>query len=286
MTPKYGYRLAGVLMSVTLLCLTLTAIRHVLHDSMLMGPDCCYVLSQLLPLVAVAWVVMLVRTTIIATILISVGFVCQQLWRTYRVLAQLQATVQLAQTTTPNLLVAQCTAAGLRYPVVTVATPTPLAFCAGLVTPHIYLSTGLIEILSDKELRAVLLHEAFHCARYDPLRTLLAESIATALFFLPVVAEWRDLFVTSLELAADRHAMHVSGRWCLAGALHKLLTYPQVPTFSTTRVAGIAGISATEARLAQVLDNAPLPVQFSPYSLLLSSLILVVGCFALQIAYF
>lgn len=286
MTPKYGYRLAGVLMSVTLLCLTLTASRHVLHDSMLMGPDCCYVLSQLLPLVAVAWVVMLVRTTIIATILISVGFVCQQLWRTYRVLAQLQATVQIAQTTTPNRLVAQCTAAGLRYRVVALATPTPLAFCAGLVTPHIYLSTGLIEILSDKELRAVLLHEAFHCARYDPLRTLLAESIATALFFLPIVAEWRDLFVTSLELAADRHAMHVSGRWCLAGALHKLLTYPQVPTFSTTRVAGIAGISATEARLAQVLDNAPLPVQFSPYSLLLSSLILVVGCFALQIAYF
>lgn len=286
MTPKYGYRLVVLLMSVTLLCLMLTTIHHVLHDPMLMEHGCCYALSQLLPLVAVSWVVMLVRTATMATVLISIGFICQRLWRTYRLLAQLQVAVQAAQTTMPDRLVTQCAAAGLRRRVVTLATPTPLAFCSGLVTPHIYLSTGLLEILSDRELRAVLRHEAFHCARYDPLRTLLAESIATGFFFLPVVAEWRDLFLTSLELAADRHAMHVSGRWCLAGALHKLLTYPHVPPFSATRIAGISGISATEARLAQVLDNAPLPVQFSPRSLLLSSLMLLVSCFAFQIPLF
>lgn len=284
--PKYGYRLAVMLMSVTLLCLTLTAFHHALHDPMLMGPDCCYAFSRLLPLVAVSWVVMLVRTATIATILISAGFVCQRLWRTYRALAQLQAAVQAARTTTPDRLVTQGAAAGLRHPVVTLATPTPLAFCGGLFTPHIYLSTGLLEVLSDKELRAVLLHEAFHCARYDPLRTLLVESVATALFFLPAVAEWRNLFLTSLELAADRHAMQMSGRWCLAGALHKLLTHPQGTPFSATQIAGIAGLSATEARLAQVLDNAPLPIHFSPRSLLLSSLMLLVGCIALQIALF
>lgn len=283
--PKRGFPFAVTLTSMTISCLLLTAFHRFLGGIMLVGLACCYDLSHLLPAGTVVWVTVLVRTGIVAAVLISVGRVCYRLRRTYRFVTHLNEASFDANPAVPERLMTVGSALKLTAQVVIVETSQPLAFCFGLFTPRIYLSTGVVDTLSDKELAAVLVHEAFHCQRYDPLRTLLVDSIATTLFFLPAAAEWRDQWLTSIELAADRHAMQVSGRVSLAAALYKLLTHPLATPFSTLGLAGMTGSSTTAARLAQVLDNAPLSLRFSPHSLLSSSLILIIVCMALSLAH-
>ena len=287
MANKRGYRLLVALMSVTLICLVVAAFHRFTHALMFIGARCCLDLSMLLPVVVTSWFVVSVRTVTFVTLLTGFGLVLRPLWRTYRFVAHLKTASQAgAHVFVPERLMTLCAELNLTQQVVMLATPIPLAFCFGLLKPRICLSTGLIDALSDQELKAVLMHEDFHRRHYDPLRMLLAESMAAMLFFLPAAAEWRDLFLTSTELAADRHAMRLSERFSLAGALHKLLTHPLATQFSVTGMADITGMSATNARFAQLLDNAPFPLRFSKHSLISSSLLLILVCMALQISLF
>lgn len=54
-----------------------------------------------------------------------------------------------------------------------VESPDPIAWCAGLAVPRVYLSSGLEAALSDEELQIVLAHEHAHARRRDNLRSLL-----------------------------------------------------------------------------------------------------------------
>lgn len=83
----------------------------------------------------------------------------------------------------------------------------PRAFCAGLMRPRVYVSSGAIALLDASSLGAVLAHERGHARRRDPLRLAMARVIARVLFFLPGVNE---LFVrqrTLTELSADESAI-------------------------------------------------------------------------------
>ena len=100
-----------------------------------------------------------------------------------------------------------------------VAHERPLAFCAGIFRPQIYLSTGAHAALSASELRAVLGHECHHRARRDPLRLLAARSAAEALFFLPALRRLAERYAALAELAADEAAVAVTPPKALASAL-------------------------------------------------------------------
>ncbi|GLS24796.1 M56 family metallopeptidase [Marinibactrum halimedae] len=54
-----------------------------------------------------------------------------------------------------------------------VDSPAHLAWCVGLIRPQIYLSSGLIDALSPKQIEAVLAHELAHVVRKDNLRKWL-----------------------------------------------------------------------------------------------------------------
>ena len=96
----------------------------------------------------------------------------------------------------------------------------PQAFCAGLLRPRVYVSTGAVDLLSDAELQAVLAHEAHHAARRDPLRLLVAHVLSDALFFLPAMGRLRRRYAALAELAADEAALGVTGaRQPLASAM-------------------------------------------------------------------
>jgi Zn-dependent protease with chaperone function len=287
MVRNCGYRFLLVLMSVTIVCFVMTVTHRFMHALMFWGMSCCLDLSMVLSVVTAAWFVVSVRIVIFVTLLIGLGLVLRPLWRTYRFVASLNA----ACSTCPHPLMSDrlltlCAELNLTSQIVVLTTPIPLAFCFGLLKPRICLSTGLVNALSAQELKSVLLHEDFHRRHYDPLRTLLADSMASVLFFLPAAAEWRDMFLTATELAADRHVIRMSGRLSLAGALHKLLTHPLATQFSTAGMTGITGFSATNARLVQLLGNAPLHLHFSPRSLISSSLLLILVCMVLQIVLF
>ena len=55
-----------------------------------------------------------------------------------------------------------------------VDSPRPLAWCAGLWQPRIFVSSALLNSLSRNEMELVLAHEACHARRRDNLRRLLA----------------------------------------------------------------------------------------------------------------
>ncbi|MEF3306056.1 M56 family metallopeptidase [Paenibacillus sp. GYB003] len=104
-----------------------------------------------------------------------------------------------------------------------IAHSAPLAFTMGLYRPHIVVSSGLIELLSDEELGAVLHHERHHQASRDPLRSFVLGLCASVVWYLPILKWTSGQFRIARELLADEYAVSRSGGFePVAGALLKL----------------------------------------------------------------
>ena len=65
----------------------------------------------------------------------------------------------------------------------------PHAFCAGLLNPRVYVTSGALAILDEPALKAVLAHERHHARRRDPLRLATSRVLSRAMFFLPALGE-------------------------------------------------------------------------------------------------
>lgn len=87
----------------------------------------------------------------------------------------------------------------------------PRAFCAGLVRPRIYVSTGTLDALRADELQAVIAHERHHADQRDPLRIFMTRVLADSLFFLPAARRLGERYAALAELAADRAAVRAAG---------------------------------------------------------------------------
>jgi hypothetical protein len=83
----------------------------------------------------------------------------------------------------------------------------PRAFCAGLLRPRVYLSTGAVAALDEPALRAVLLHEQHHARCRDPLRLAIGRVMSRALFFMPGIGELFRRHQSLAELGADERAL-------------------------------------------------------------------------------
>lgn len=92
-----------------------------------------------------------------------------------------------------------------------IADHRPLAFCAGLLRPRIFVSTATVEMLDPRQLEAVLEHERQHRQRRDPLRILIVRSLADALFIVPALSRLAARYAALLELAADARAVQANG---------------------------------------------------------------------------
>lgn len=175
--------------------------------------------------------------------------------------------------------------------VAVVDSPTPEAFCAGLLRPRVYVSTTALRALSRPQLAAVLAHERHHAARRDPLRLLVARTVAEGMFFLPVLGRLTERYAALTELAADEAALQATGGpKALASALLAFdsHTIPAAVGISPQRVDSLlgarlrwelpglmiaaaavtlAGVAAVAIRLAQATDHAslPLPVVLALY---------------------
>jgi Zn-dependent protease with chaperone function len=124
---------------------------------------------------------------------------------------------------------------------------TPQAFCAGFLRPRVYVSAGALELLSNDELNAVLVHEDHHRAVRDPLRMAFARVLSQALFFLPALRPLGERYGDLAELWADEAAIEAAGETApLASALL---------AFDTGAPPGVAGISAE--RVDSLLGQPP-----------------------------
>jgi Zn-dependent protease with chaperone function len=222
-----------------------------------------------------------VKQTILIAALLTIGLlaVAWQLWRTSQYTRQLLSYAHISLPLHLESLIAEF---GLdTAQVAFIQSPQPMAFCFGFLRPRICLSTSLVDLLSTPQLQAALLHEDYHRRRFDPLRILLVEAIGAALFFLPVVQEWRTLYKIKLELNADRYAVEKAGKAALAGALHRLLSY-SAASMSFANVV-TAGISANSARIAALLGERSAQQQISARSFVRSAAILWALCLLLML---
>ncbi|HEY3944336.1 MAG TPA: M56 family metallopeptidase [Solirubrobacteraceae bacterium] len=97
----------------------------------------------------------------------------------------------------------------------------PRAFCAGLLRPRVYISSGAIAALDEPALNAVLLHEQRHARRYDPLWLATGRVLARALFFVPGLRQLAAQQEALAELSADESAIDAApeNRSALARAM-------------------------------------------------------------------
>lgn len=100
---------------------------------------------------------------------------------------------------------------------------SPLAFTGGFLKPRVFLSTRLMDVLDEKELRAVVLHESHHQSSHDPLKGLVVSFLSDFLFFLPVSRFLKKAYSLTAEMTADAHSVGLKTDPAdLAGSLLKV----------------------------------------------------------------
>jgi Zn-dependent protease with chaperone function len=150
----------------------------------------------------------------------------------------------------PDELEGAAGAAGLAGRVVLVDSPEWFSFAYGALTPQVAVSRGLLDGVSDQELRAVLEHERYHVRNLDPLKVLLVRALPATFFFVPALAALGARYVAGRELAADRRAVLACGREPLVGALFKVVRGPAWGELQAA--AAIGGSELLDLRVAQL----------------------------------
>jgi beta-lactamase regulating signal transducer with metallopeptidase domain len=166
---------------------------------------------------------------------------------------------------------------GLKGKICIVNSKALLCFCAGFISPRIYVSRGIIAKLTPEELEALLLHEKHHLSNHVPLKILAGRCIASILFFIPLLHDLLQRYLIESEIAADRSAIwHQGHRRGIVGALEKLL---QQYSASPTPASAVGAADALTYRIDYLAGRAagntcPIPIPRLATSLVVTILIL------------
>jgi beta-lactamase regulating signal transducer with metallopeptidase domain len=129
----------------------------------------------------------------------------------------------------------------------------PFAYCFGVRTPKIYITTGLIALVNKKELEVILRHERYHLEHRDNLILLFATLLTSLFPFFPILKDFIRIYKTDRELLADEAAiLGRNDKSSLSSVLKKLLQYESVvfPAFAPA----IADTDTIETRIKALLS--------------------------------
>ena len=149
-----------------------------------------------------------------------------------------------------------------------------LSFCAGFLSPHIYISQAIVNNFTLEQLEALLLHEKQHLDNYDPMKTFTSRLFAAILFFIPCLQDLLDCYLVEKEIAADQKAVRIQGHnRGIAGALNMLLQ----KNFSLPNTAWtVGGSDSLEYRIESLSGTLPSKsFHLSPYHLIVSLFIII-----------
>lgn len=191
--------------------------------------------------------VALLTPIVVALVAGCLAAVVRQAWRQHR----LAAAAATRQAPLGPLLQRLVCSLGLTGRVRVTTDQTIYAFCGGFIRPHIFLSQGLIELLTLRELEAVLRHERRHLTQRDPLRYFVTDLLGLLTPVLPALAIWRTRVHVRAELAADQAVLEAMPVDVLASALVKVL-HAATPG---VRRPIVAALSPDRARLAALVGQ-------------------------------
>ena len=110
------------------------------------------------------------------------------------------------------------------HQITVITSEAPIALTYRLIKPKIVLSTALVNMLTEEELRAVICHEQFHQQHRDPLKKFLITLLVTALWYVPILKWVSKHYQTLREIEADKFAIQQTNNMLdLSSALLKLL---------------------------------------------------------------
>lgn len=145
----------------------------------------------------------------------------------------------------------------------------PFAFCFGIISPRIYVSNKLIQILSKKELEVVIAHENYHLKSHDTITLSLANIFESLFPYLPIIFDIVKHYRIERELMADEFAIIESGgNRNLISVLKKLLKYK--PQFSYAGIPAIAEIDTLTPRINKLVNNYDFIKKFRFRNLIIS----------------
>lgn len=153
-------------------------------------------------------------------------------------------------------------------------TESKVAFVGGYLKSKIWISEGIMNNLSEKELETILLHEKYHLDKKHTKVFTILETIKGVFFFLPVVSDFIHYFKELMELKADKYVIDAQGESkYLISAIKKIKN-------SKPKISNLAlGFSAmkSETRIKNLNQNNN--IEFKVKNLVYSSLIIIIGVF-------
>jgi Zn-dependent protease with chaperone function len=151
-----------------------------------------------------------------------------------------------------------------------VAHDVPVAYCLPGLRPRVVLSRGVLDLLADDEVAAVLAHERAHLVARHDLVVLPFVALGATFPRMPAVRTARMEVALLIEMLADDRAVRHHDRVVLARALYKVGT-GQVP-------AGGLGAGGDDVlSRARRLMAPPDPLPLSAELLILGAAALVAG---------
>ncbi|MGE7667862.1 M56 family metallopeptidase [Ureibacillus composti] len=88
-----------------------------------------------------------------------------------------------------------------------VSYPAPIAITMGFIRPKIVLSTALINLLTEEELKAVISHEYYHLENRDPLKIFILSLCASTMWYIPILKWFTQQYRIIQEVLADEFAI-------------------------------------------------------------------------------
>ena len=156
------------------------------------------------------------------------------------------------------------------------------AFCFGVTSPKIYISTQMLSVATLEEIEAVLRHEKYHLEHNDTLVMLFAVFTESLFPFFPLLSDFISHYQTSRELQADKSAISAMerGKDHLRSILTKLLRHDIYPAYVTAP--GFAETHTLETRIRTLIKETPISLSLSVKNVLVSILsVMVLGGLAM-----
>jgi beta-lactamase regulating signal transducer with metallopeptidase domain len=149
----------------------------------------------------------------------------------------------------------------------------PWALVTGLIRPQVVVSSGLVALLDEEELEAVLCHELLHIRHGDLWWTALCGVMRDLTWFIPVTRRLYAQMLTEQETACDDGVMDEPRRLALASALVRVLQTHTVVTpapHGTLALFSPRQAGHIEARVRRLLDDPGATEGGRPYKAILA----------------